>query len=63
MAEGVGFEPTRPLRVTAFQAVPLDHSGILPELKRFTLYLKTAIYSLNISDLPTFGTQKSQTLT
>ena len=29
-AVGVGFEPTRLFRVTAFQAVPLNHSGTPP---------------------------------
>ena len=29
-AEGVGFEPTSPVRDTAFQAVPLDRSGTPP---------------------------------
>ena len=32
MAEGMGFEPMGPVRSTAFQAVPLDHSGTLPHL-------------------------------
>lgn len=31
-AEGVGFEPTGPLRGTAFQAVSLSHSDTLPKL-------------------------------
>lgn len=29
-AVGVGFEPTRPLRVAVFETVPIDHSGTLP---------------------------------
>lgn len=29
-AEGVGFEPTRPLRATVFETVPLSHSGTPP---------------------------------
>ena len=34
MAEGVGVEPTRPVRVTAFQAVALGHYATPPRLKR-----------------------------
>lgn len=29
-AEGVGFEPTGPLRVAVFETVPIGHSGTLP---------------------------------
>lgn len=30
IAEGVGFEPTRPFRATVFETVPLSHSGTPP---------------------------------
>lgn len=30
MAERVGFEPTRPLRVAVFETAPLSHSGTSP---------------------------------
>jgi hypothetical protein len=40
MVEGVGFEPTQPLRAADLQSAPINHSGTPPQYNLITKYLK-----------------------
>jgi hypothetical protein len=38
--EGVGFEPTQPVRAADLQSAPINHSGTPPRYNSITKYLK-----------------------
>ena len=40
MVEGVGFEPTQPLRAADLQSAPINHSGTPPRYNLIIEYLK-----------------------
>jgi hypothetical protein len=40
MVEGVGFEPTQPVRAADLQSAPINHSGTPPRYKLIIMYLK-----------------------
>jgi hypothetical protein len=40
MVEGVGFEPTQPVRAADLQSAPINHSGTPPQYNLITKYVK-----------------------
>lgn len=44
-AEGEGFEPTRPVKVTVFKTVAMDHSATLPIFRSYIVPFPWYCYS------------------
>lgn len=46
LAEGEGFEPTGPVKVTVFKTVAIDRSATLPEVVLYHFYIQPTYFSI-----------------